>query len=251
MFNEPEEIYLKDYFKILAENKLLIGIIFFIFLITGVIFSFLSSKIYEVDTWLEIGKAKNVLIEDPNQIVRKIKEGIYGECECDGRIEAIVADKTNLIQIKIKTKNSEEAKKFLSNLSDNIAFEHNRIINEEKTFIDERIKNNEEMIKKLEKEIKLWEDAKKIINTNLADPIYQIMSFFAVSSIEGGENNIDGKKKDIEALKLSLNSVSDTKIVKRPNIFMPSQVKKFLLNIAIFGFTGLFLGFFLVFWRRR
>lgn len=246
---ESEEIYLKDYFKILFERKLLVGVIFFIALVSGAIFSFLSPKIYEVDVWLEIGKAKNVLVEEPAQIIRKIKEGIYGEFK-DGEMEAIVANKTNLIRVKIKTENPKKAEEFLNDLSSRILLEHNEIINKERKFIKERIKKNEEEIVKAEEEIKLWKDIKKRAIFESKDSIYQLMSLFVESSIEGKGSVIENRKKGIEDLELSFNYNIDTKIAKEPSVFLPSQTKKFALNVAIFGLSGLFIGILLVFWRK-
>lgn len=235
MFNSQEEVCLKDYCKVLVESKILIGVIFLIALIGGVIFSVLQPKIYKVDVWLEIGKAKNVLIEEPMQIVRKIREGIYGDCQC-GKMEAIVANKTNLIQIKINAKDSEKAKEFLIALSSHITLEHNKIINKERVFIEERIEKDK-------KEIELWEGIRKKIGVNVADPIYQMMFLFAGLNIEGRENNI-------KAFRLSFNGVSETKVIKEPNIILPSQIKKILLNTAIFGLIGLFFGVILTFWKK-
>ncbi len=230
---ESEEIYLKDYFRLLVKNKFLIGRVFLIALIGSIVFSFYSPKIYTIATWLEIGKAKNVLVEEPNQIVRKIREGLYGGYD---DMEVIAANQTNLIRVKIKSKDSGKAKEFLNLLNERILSEHNKLVNQEILFIEERIQRAEE-------EIKLWEEGKKKFDANSSDPVYRLSSFLAESTIEGKEN-------EIKALKLSLSGIIDTKIAKEPSVLIDSQMRKFLLNGVVFGLIGLFLGISLAFWKE-
>lgn len=230
----PEEIYLKDYSKLLIKNKSLIGIVFLIALIGSSIFSFYSPKIYTVETWIEVGKAKNVPVEQSAQIVRKIREGLYGKYK--NKIEAIVANQTNLINVKIKSENLEKAKEFLNALNSRILSEHNVLINQERLFIEDRIK-------KAEKEIKLWSENKKRFYAGSGDPVYQLSFLWIELAIEGRQN-------DIEVLKSSLSGVIDTKIIKEPEVLPDSQIRKFLLNSIVFGIVGLFLGIFLSFWKE-
>lgn len=240
--NENTEVDLRDYLKLIFAEKWLVSGVFLTAIIMAVIYNFLTPKIYEINAWLEIGKTKEgALIENPAQIIQKMKIGIYGEYPCD--ITVLNSDQTDLIQIKIKSANPEEAKKDMEKIFALILADHERKIETKK----EAIQNE---IQRLQTKINLLEQEKKILAAKMEIPISQFDLFFLKDSLLEKNQNIEDLYSKIDPLKDSLGDIQSTKMVNNPVIPNTPIKPKSRTNIMIAGLLGLFFGIFVVFGKK-
>ena len=267
--NENAEIDLKDYLKLIFAKKwLVLGALLFAVAL-AVIYNFSAPKTYEVSSWLEIGKMKeNRLIEDPIQIIQKMKMGVY-EKDSSG-IAILNPDQTDLVQFKIKSVEPEKTKKYLEKVIALILADHEQKIAVKKEAIQnkiQRIQENEikriqeNEIKRIQEKIVLLGQEKKILEAKIETPISQFDLFFikdrllgknqdiesSYSNIEDLHSKIEESYSKIDSLKESIEEIQPTKIVKDIVILDTFIKQKFLINIAMAGLLGLFLGIFIVF----
>ncbi|KPJ56493.1 hypothetical protein AMJ49_04745 [Parcubacteria bacterium DG_74_2] len=158
--DQDQEINLIDYIKVILKRKKLILSVFLVVVISTAIFSFLTPKIYKVDTIIEVGKIKNEsiveitgkikdetiirikdkTIETPSQIVSKIQNDIYGilikknlgisEKEYP-EIKVENPEGTDLIIMKIESEETEKAKNILKELNKLILENHKQRVDAE------------------------------------------------------------------------------------------------------------------------
>jgi capsular polysaccharide biosynthesis protein len=226
---EYDEIDLMDYVKVLLKRKLLIFGIFLAAAIAAGVFSFISPKVYKIDTTLEIGKIDNELLEGPPQLIEEIKGDVYKSFiqeklnlseEKYPQIKAENPKDTNLIKIEIESERPELAKNILSEIS-------NLILKEHQEQFDQRRSKIEENIKEIKNELTLLEKQK-------------------VYSDEG----ISQLQITILNLKEKINNAEPTKIIKPPTTSPDLIRPKPVLNIVIAGILGIFIGTFLAFFQE-
>jgi len=135
-----DEIDLADYLKVILKRKWVIFWIFSAFVIAAGVYSYLTPKIYTTETILEIkeiGRAqeKILLLEEPKQIIEKIKNDVYGKLvrselgigERDfPKIKGENPKNTNLVIIKAESDNPKRAKNVLQEISKIILKEHQK-----------------------------------------------------------------------------------------------------------------------------
>lgn len=219
-----EEIDLMDYVKVMIKRKREILTVFLFVVVIVFVFSVLVPKVYKIDTVLEIGKIDNELIEEPLQLVEKIKGDTYGifvreklnisEREYP-KIKVENPQDTNLVKIEIESPKPKLAKDILTEIDNLILKEHQEKFEKKKSKIQENI--NE-----IQKELTLLETQK-------------------IYSDEG----IANLQIALANLKEKLNSAKMTEIVKSSTISESPIKPKLFLNLVIAGTLGVFLG---VFW---
>jgi uncharacterized protein involved in exopolysaccharide biosynthesis len=259
---EYEEIDLMDYVKVIFHRKWFILIIFLGAVIIAGILSWYLPKVYKIDTSLEIGNVGGELIEKPGQLVEKIKGDIYGipireklnipEKEYPN-IKAENPKDTNLITLEIESSKTQQAKTILEEIDNLILKDHQRGIESKKTLIGKDIERLGNKISSLEEEKKNLEakvDTLQKVLPYRQDPGTQ----FALLSTK---EQLEVKKQEIENLYLQINSnqrlledIQPTQIAKIPTIFEELVKPKPVLNIAIAGVLGAFLGVFLAFFQE-
>lgn len=237
-----KEVDLRDYIKLMFGNKKLILGIFLLGTIVAVGFNFIfipKEKIYEGRTLLEIGyENKKSLIEEPEQLMEKIKSGVYGEYS-DGEIIALNPLKTNLIEIIIKGGNQEKIKSILEKINDAILNTHNEKLNIKKEILVNEIIGIQSKINLLEQEEK---------NMKLEITSTQQLIFFLL------KNDLKAEEQQINDIKEKLADIQLTNIVLFPKVSEKSLIQKSLFNIVAGGLTGLFTGIFIAFllawWKK-
>ncbi|MCK5044597.1 hypothetical protein KAR26_02620 [Candidatus Parcubacteria bacterium] len=145
MYQEEKEIDLIDYIKIILKRKLLIFVVFLIFIIIAGVATSSLPRPYKIDTSLEIGKItekiglverREVILENPEQLAQKIKGDVYGilareELNISERdypeIEVNNPENTDLIVLKIKSTEVQKAKNILEEINRLILEEHQQI----------------------------------------------------------------------------------------------------------------------------
>ena len=218
--NENEEVDLRDYLKLIFAKKWLVLGVPLSAIALAAIYNLQVPKIYEASAWLEIGRIReSALIESSAQINQKIKIGIYGEYSYN--ISIFNPDQTDFVQIKVKSDKPDSAKKELETISNLILAEH-----------EDKIKLKKE---ELEKEIKNLETRNNLLK--------QIGTLEAKIEMEDVNLNI-------ASLKNFLRNIQYTKILKIVAIPDKSVNSKSFLISIIAGMSGLFLGVFLVFWKK-
>ena len=218
--SRTEEIDLINYIKVISKRKYLIFAVFLITVIgVGVYTFFINTKVYKVETTLEVGTIKKIeygmterykAIENPIQLMGKIENGIYGEYP---GLDAENLKSTNLIEIKIITQdNPEKAQQALNDINKAILTEHEEKINLEKEELEEAIKELEQNIKFL-----------MLRGQQIADLQLELFSL----------------QKQIEYFQ-------PTKVLKEPSISDSLTASRSLYILIAMG-LGIFLGVFLAF----
>jgi len=224
-----EEIDLMDYLKVILKRKWLIFEVFLVAVIIAGVFSFISPKVYQVNTVLEIGKIDSELLEQPAQLIEKIKGDVYKSFiqeklnvseEKYPQIKAENPKDTSLIKIEIESERPELAKNILTEINNLILKEHQEQFEKRKSKIEENIKEIQNKLALLEKE--------------------------KSSSGEG----ISQLQIALLNLKEKLDNMESTKVVNPPTI-SPNPIRpKPVLNIVIAGILGIFIGTFLAFFQE-
>jgi len=224
-----EEIDLMDYVKVILKRKWLILEVFVAAAIIAGVFSFISPKVYKIDTTLEIGKIDNELLEQPAQLIEKIKGDVYQSFiqeklnlseEKYPQIKAENPKDTNLIKIEIESERPELAKNILAEISNLILKEHQEQSEKRKSKIEENIKEIQSELTLLEKQ-KVYSD----------EGIFQLQI-------------------TLSNLKEKINNAEPTKIIKPPTTSSGPITPKPVLNIVIAAILGIFIGTFLAFFQE-
>ena len=225
-FEYEDEIDLMDYVKVILKRKRLILAIFFIIVIVVGVFSWVSPKVYKIDTTLEIGKIKEgkgteepfQVIEAPDQVVEKINDGVYGWSQ---GMKVNNPANTNLIKIETISKDPQRTKKILDEINELILTEHNNKVDAQKNLLEREIERLQEKIDFL-------------ISKGQETAILQLEI-----------NNLQRQKEAFQP----------TKIVKAPAISEKPVKPKPILNMIIATTLGIFIGiswaFFKEWWEKN
>jgi len=224
-----EEIDLMDYLKVIIKRKKLILTVFSAAIIAAGVFSFLSPKVYKVDTVLEIGQVAGTEIEAPGQIVEKIGGDVYGilireKLELTGeeypKIKAENPKDTKLLIIMAESNNPQKAREILSETIDLILKEHGEKFIEKNSLLEEEIA-------KTEKELEFLKSYKAYADWGIAQL----------------QTELSDKKRQLAYFEM-------TEIIKPPAVSEKPIKPKPFLNMVIAVILGLFIGTFLAFFQE-
>jgi len=241
---EYEEIDLMDYVKVLLKRKWLILAVFLGAAIVAGIFSFILPKVYKIDTSLEVGQVAGGVVENPGQVVEKIKGDVYGIFvreklgipeEKYPKIKVENPKGTNLITLVIESAKPPESKNILEEMNNLILEEHQEKIKVKKELIEKDIKTTEDKIKLVESDIEktknkiqpINEDIKRIENKianaeeekeNLEAKVDALQKILPYQQDPGTQfalfdtkEKLANKKQEIENLYLTINSLRKSK----------------------------------------
>jgi len=226
---EYDEIDLMDYVKVMLKRKWLILAVFLGAAIAAGIFSFLMPKVYKIGTSLEVGQIAGAVVENPGQVVEKIKDDVYGIFvrgklgipeEKYPKIKVENPKDTYLIKMEIESEKPELAKNILTEINELILKEHQEQFDKKKAKIEENIKE-------IQAELSLVEKQKIYADEGIAQ--LQIT---------------------LSNLKSEMSAAEPTKILKNPTISAEPIKPRPLLNIVIAAVLGLFVGVFLAFFQE-
>lgn len=224
-----DEINLIDYVKVILKRKVFILTVFLLAIIIAGIFSFLSPKVYKVDTVLEIGTFAEGMIGSPEQLVEKFNVGAYKILTMEKldiselaypNIKTSNPEGTNLIIREIESTDTERAKLILKEANNLILADHRQKFDESKIKIENEIED-------IEKTLALLETQK----------IY-------------ADQGISDLKIAVLELKNKLNFIKDTEVIKPPAVSQKPIKPRPFINVAIAGILGLFIGLFLAFGKE-
>lgn len=259
-----EEINLIDYFNVILKRKRLIFLVFVLAVVGAGVFSYFSPKIYRTETVLEIGHKRGVeegIIEDPIQIVEKIKLGIYeklvrvslGIPEENLEIKAENPEGTRLVKIEVESTNPKLTKMILEEINDLILSNHRELIRVEKELFKNDIEKLRTKIISLKEE---KEHLKVQVGTLERVPLqeqtvpFQFTLFSLKERLEVRKQQIEGVYLRINSLERLLESIQPTKVIKAPPIPEAPIKPRPVLNMFIAGILGIFFGTFLAFFRE-
>lgn len=252
-----EEINFINYIKIVLEKKKILLSFFLFGLIfgLGVTFFYQKSPEYLISSILEIGTYKMVppkipedslyfpfysfltsrLIEEPAQVIEKIKSGHYGPYSY-AKIKVSNSPNTNLIKIEARTKNPNLGKEELKEIVNSIIQEHNQ---------------------RLEKFQKTIFFQKNILEKNLNE-LSQAYNFLFSQGQEVANLKIEIvkiKKQLAEYDIYQQTNFEPTSLVQEPVISLPGSKILLTLNLIFGGSLGVFLGLIFIFgqewWRKN
>lgn len=208
--SEYSDVHLADYLKVLIKRKWLIILLFSVSVIAAAVYSFMMPKVYSIDTALEIGSLgiiqkdngdrSNLVIEDPTQVVEKLKGDAYGilvrrnlnipEDKYPRKIVDNPKD-TMLVKILIKSSDAQLAKRILEEINRLIITEHSQKVKVQTSLINENIKT-------IEEKIKLTQSNSEKTNTKISNINYDITRIENKITFAGEEKqNLEAK---VEAL---------------------------------------------------
>ncbi|MFA5386666.1 MAG: Wzz/FepE/Etk N-terminal domain-containing protein [Candidatus Paceibacterota bacterium] len=224
-----DEIDLMDYVKVILKRKVFILSLFLAAIIVAAIFSFLSPKVYKISTVLEIGNFGNEPLEAPDQLIEKLKTGSYKITVMESleitekdypEVETENPKNTRLMVREVESSDPERVKAILEEVNSLILVDH-----EEK--LDLLKSMTEKDMEEIQRGLALLETQK----------IY-------------ADQGIASLQATLFSLKQKLNFAEPTKITKPPLISENPIRPRPLLNMAIAGILGLFMGTFLAFGRE-
>ena len=240
-----EEIDLRDYLKIILKRKwLILGIGLTVTIVTF-LFSFFSPKVYEVSTSIEIGKSfgellpknsiqeESNLLESPIQVKTKIEEGIYREIQEKFNLKVENPKDTNLILIKIESKNPEKEKKILEELNKIILEDHQKKLESQISTLSKKEKNIKTKISSLNREKEAIEERVKILETIPPQKRTLSEKFFLSESrekIEKKEQEINNLQEELLSLQKQITTFQPTKVIKEPTISKKLIKPNIILN---------------------
>ena len=251
---KEEEIDLKDYLKIILKRKrLILGVGLTVTIVTF-LFSVLSPKVYEISTSIEIGKSfedegSNPL-ENPIQVKTKIEEGIYKEIQEKFNLKVENPKNTNLILIKIESKNPEKDKKILEELNKIILEDHQKKLESQMSTLSKKEKIINAKISSLNREKKAIEERVKILENippqkrTLSEKLFLSES---KEKIEKKEQEIKNLQEELLSLQKQVATLQPTKVIKEPTISKKPIKPNIILNTTCALLLGLFGGIFFAF----
>jgi len=273
---EYDEIDLMDYVKVILKRKWLILVIFFGAAIAAGVFSFLMPKVYKIDTALEIGQVAGVPIEDPGQVVEKIKGDVYGIFvreklgipeEKYPKIKTENPKDTRLISLAIESAEPQQAKNILEEINNLILAEQQEKIKVKKGLLENNIEVAKKDIERIKAKIGFLEEERKNLEAKIEalqkilpyqqDPGTQFALFDTKEKLEQKKQEIENRYLEINSLENQINSlqgqiedIRPTQVIKSPTVSASPIKPRPLLNIVIAAVLGLFIGVFLAFFQE-
>jgi len=215
---EYDEIDLMDYVKVILKRKWLILAVFFGAAIVAGVFSFIMPKVYKIDTSLEVGQIAGAVVEDPGQVVEKIKGDVYGIFvreklgipeEKYPKIKTENPKGTNLITLVIESAKPPESKNILEEINNLILAEHQEKIKAKKELIEQDIKTTEEKIKLVESDIEKVKNKKQSSENDIQRIKNKIETL--QKDIESTRNKIEPLRDDITRIEIKISNAEEEK----------------------------------------
>ena len=273
---EYDEIDLMDYVKVLLKRKWLILAIFLGAAMVVGVFSFLMPKVYKIDTALEIGQVAGVPIEDPGQVVEKIKGDVYGIFareklgipeEKYPKIKTENPKDTRLISLAIESAEPQQAKNILEEINNLILAEQQEKIKVKKGLLENNIEVAKKDIERIKAKIGFLEEERKNLEAKVEalqkilpyqqDPGTQFALFDTKEKLEQKKQEIENRYLEINSLENQINSlqgqiedIRPTQVIESPTVSASPIKPRPLLNIVIAAILGLFIGVFLAFFQE-
>lgn len=287
---EYNEIDLMDYVKVILKRQRLILAVFLISVIAAAAVSLYLPKVYKINTSLEMGKIAEVVIENPEQVVEKIKGDVYGivirkQLEIsEEKYPKVKVDNpkgTNLITVEIESDRTDMSKSILEAMNKLILTEHQGIIIVKQEFLRKDIELSEENMKisqkdiervqakifSLKKEQRILENKVRTLQETLVyeqTPGTQFALFDTQEKLEAKVQEIENRYLQINSLEAAINSfknrinalegqiedIKPTQILKTTNVSENPIGPRLLLNIALAGILAIFMGVFLALFKE-
>jgi len=226
MQNQNEEQYdeidLMDYILVILRRKWLISAIFILAVLGAGLFSFLSPKIYQIDTSLEIGVIDEKSIEKPEQLKEKIEGGVYDVLvketlniaqEKYPKIKAETLKETNLVKIKIESSDTGLAKNVLEELDKIILKRHEDRIKNQKEILENNIETIENKIQFIDNDIEKIGNKIKITESDIEKTRNKTKPL--ENDIERIENEIEYAKEEKENLEAKVESLEQVLVYEQ------------------------------------
>ena len=235
---EEDEIDLRELFKTIIKNKILIAVITSIITLTAIGYAYMAPKIYEAKAVVEIGSVKynnnsnnsnNSALENSNNIVKRLQieymENTAKNQDSVVTSVSLIKGTEGLIEIVVHSILNEKAKKYIHEIIFKIQKEHQEIINNYKTLIVQNIENLKQQKKELENDKVGFDESKKI------------------------QYELSSQINDLNLVISPLN-IKETKLLGKVilNDFAIKPKKKLIVAVAFI--TGLILSIFLVFFME-
>jgi uncharacterized protein involved in exopolysaccharide biosynthesis len=267
---EDYEIDLADYVRVLLKGKWLILGVAVVSVAVAVGLSFVMSKIYKVETSLEMGrvgkeqtqpKVSN-LVEEPSQLVEKISGGVYnasvretlGIAEADfPEMTAENPKDTALVSIWLESADPQGAKEILDELNKLILADHEGEIKAIQDLLENDITRLETKIASVEGEEDVLEAKVAALQETLLylqTPGTQYALFDAQGQLESKKQEVENLYSSINSSRRSLEDIEPTAVVKSPVVPSEPIRPRPLLNGIISAILGLFLGTLITFGRE-
>ena len=258
-----DEISLIDLWLSIARQKKVFWYVFSAILVISLISSILIPVKYTLSSTIAIGRIvqndKRVLIESPatvkakldNALIPKILNEYQDENIQIAEIDVITPKNSELVVIETKVKEGEVEvfSKVLSNMTEAIQQDHEKIIGPTKSRINSTIQQKE---KELENEqmdgfiepVTMSKESE----TKIEHDVQKQLNDLEVTRIEWQafqkEQKIDELKQEIADLKYQLDSITDTRAVTQPiRSQKPAGISKTIIVISG-GALAIFMGLF-------
>jgi polysaccharide biosynthesis transport protein len=215
---EYDEVDLMDYLKIILKRKFFILALFVMAVAAAGVFSFFSVKVYKIDTVLEVGKTDSTALEDPVQLVEKLKAGSYRilvmtelkiKEEGYSKVKETNPKGTNLIIREIESSDIETAKLILEKVNGLILEDHEEKIKVKKGLLSQNIKTIEGKIEIVKINIEKVKNKKQSSGSDIQRVKNKIETLR--DDIESTRNKIEPLRNDITRIEIKIINAEEEK----------------------------------------
>lgn len=253
-FVSEEEIDLMDYLKIFIKRKYEFLFVLFLIVIISIILSFVSPKVYQIKSIIEIGEISGGFLENPLIVKEKIDKGFYNNLIKErlnekeifkGTVEANKDSK--IIVLSIESSKPQKAQRCLNELNSLILEEHQKRFDIEKKHIEQTISVIEQKINSLKEEKnELEKQIETFENLSIKDYINQFILSNLKKEYRQDDQQIQDLFYQLSSLQKQKEIITPTKVVQQPTISGPIK-PNLKINIVLSLVIGIILGIFWVF----
>jgi len=261
-----DEIDLRDYINVIIKRKKLILAVFIASVVIGAIIAILSPKVYEVSADMQLGSINNLLItkEEAREAILSddlltpvIKEtGIKRDLELFKKVIKIEDIKnTNLVGIKIRYHNADMALTILKKIATEFIAQFQPLYEKNEFLVKERLSELDSEIietnKSIEiKQVHLKELADSINHSNVETNFKAFLMQNYIPTYQQHLFSLRNEKKILNAVLVNSKNFQLLNLSPKPKYpIAPNKKLNVFLAAAIGLILGVFLAFFLEYWR--
>jgi uncharacterized protein involved in exopolysaccharide biosynthesis len=275
-----EEIDIRDIFLFFVRNLFFILKIGLLAAGLAFIAGYLTPKVYQVKTVLEIGSLlgsdKSAVIEEPVQIKEKLDEGVYAYAVREKlnisqsdfpKIKSVSIAGINVISFSLESSRPETGKQILSAVNNIILNEHNKAFDLGVKNLQAEIEIDKKSVERIKRQLDLLESQKKVFNDKITtlqnisilnqDIGVQFALLNAKERLEGLNQQtedyllrINTEEKNINSLQAKIDQGKATAVIKEPNVSENPVKPRILLNTLLAAVLGSGVGLLWAFGRE-
>jgi hypothetical protein len=230
----------------------------------GLVYNSFCFSSYKTESILKPGRVGETILEDPEEtiaileqrstlknVLDDMEEEVEGKDKIKKLQEILTFEKpkdVNLIIIKAQNGSPEIAIQSAQASANLVIERHKDVFNKREEALEEKINNKKEEINTYKEDVEDINEQIEILekNTNYLEGQGLALQGY-LESLRSAQAKLDTAKNNLASLELQKNESRNTQIVASAIDSLEEEQPRILLNLAVSGFLGLFLGIFSVF----